>query len=101
MDIERGDFDKTQAIRYLAREHRLLTGRVLTLESGAPSATMDASGEGANLYLGAEFNEKLHLALAKAGYLTNDDVRAASDEELLAVGGIGPSTRKRIRAALG
>lgn len=100
MDIESGSFDKATAIRYLAREHRLLVGRVAALESGAPSANMDAAVAGASLYLGAEFSEMLHLELVKAGYLSGPDLRAASNKELRRVPGVGPVTLKKIRAAL-
>jgi len=100
MDIESGSFDKAMAIRRLAREHRLLAGRVAELESGAPSANMDASSWGMTLYLGDGFNEKAHLALAKAGYLTKDSLRAASDQDLLAVDGVGKATLTRIRDVL-
>jgi len=62
---------------------------------------MDAARRGVNLYLGSEFNEKIHLALAKAGYLSNGALRAASDQDLLAIDGVGPATLKQIRYALG
>jgi len=101
MDIEYGDFDKAKAIRFLAREHRLLAGRVTALDGGAPSANMDAGGKGATLHLGADFSESLHLALRKAGYVTNESLRAASNQELRKVSGVGPATLKKIRAALG
>jgi DNA integrity scanning protein DisA with diadenylate cyclase activity len=39
--------------------------------------------------------------LIEAGYARLGDLRAASDEELLAVEGIGPGTVKKIRKALG
>ena len=107
MDIVGGNFDKVGAIRYLAREQRLLTAtvgdlaeRVTALESVQPSANMDAAGKGANLYLGDGFSEKLHLALYGAGYSTGISLRVASDEELLAVEGVGPATLAKIRAAL-
>jgi len=100
MDIKSGTFDKALAIKHLDCELTLLTTRVLALESGAPSANMDAAGRGATLYLGSEFNEKLHLALRAAGYRTKGHLRTASDQELLAVGGVGPTTLGRIRSAL-
>jgi|GEM_PF-2592428 len=88
-------FDVVKAIRDL-------DGRVRDLERNVvPFATMDASGEGVTLYLGEEFNENLYLALAEAGYLTNDDLRAASDGELRKIQGIGPSTLRKIRGVLG
>lgn len=40
-------------------------------------------------------------ALTEAGYGRLCDIRAASDEELLAVQGIGPSQLKKIRDAIG
>jgi DNA uptake protein ComE-like DNA-binding protein len=39
-------------------------------------------------------------ALAKAGYDTDTKIRAASDEDLLAVEGIGPARLAEIRSAL-
>jgi len=88
------DFDVVAKIRELDR-------RVVALESGAPSANLDAGAKGATLYLGSEFSERLHLALREAGYRTNEDLRAASDQELRKVRGVGSSTLKRIRQALG
>jgi DNA integrity scanning protein DisA with diadenylate cyclase activity len=41
------------------------------------------------------------LLLVKAGYARLNDLRAASDEELLAVEGVGPGTVKKVRKALG
>jgi len=41
------------------------------------------------------------LLLVKAGYARLNDLRAASDEELLVIEGIGPSIVKKVRKALG
>jgi DNA integrity scanning protein DisA with diadenylate cyclase activity len=41
------------------------------------------------------------LQLVEAGYARLDDLRAASDEELLTIKGIGPGVVKKIRKALG
>lgn len=76
-----------------------LTGRVAALEAGPPLITT-AEPDLPNLYLGGEFSERLHLALAKAGYLTRGDLRATSDEELRRVEGVGPATLEKIRTAL-
>lgn len=46
-------------------------------------------------------SEQKALRLAEAGYGRLRDLRAASDEELLAVQGIGPGTVKKIREAIG
>ncbi len=97
------NFDIVTKIRELDRRVdalECLAPTPVALENVAPSANMDAGGRGANLYLGGDFSERLYLALAKAGYLTNGDLRSASDEELLAVGGVGSATLVKIRAAL-
>jgi DNA integrity scanning protein DisA with diadenylate cyclase activity len=39
--------------------------------------------------------------LVEAGYARLDDLRSASDEELLAVEGVGADTVKKVRKALG
>jgi len=41
------------------------------------------------------------LLLVEAGYARLDDLREASDEELLAIEGVGPGTVKKVRKALG
>ena len=52
------------------------------------------------LYLGSDFGENQHNALVEAGFDTNAKVKLASDEELLAVRGIGPAMLRRIRSVL-
>ena len=44
--------------------------------------------------------EALAGVLNEAGYLTKDQLRQATDEELLAIKGIGPATVEKIRASL-
>jgi len=88
------DFDVVKKIRELDE-------RVAMLERAQPSASMDAGGSGARLYVGTEISERVHAALIAAGYLTNDDLRAASDEDLFSVPGVGPAMLAKIRAALG
>jgi len=95
MDIEYGDFDKAKAIRFLAREQKLLAGRVAELESAAPSATMNAANKGANL---DKLPNDLRAALEADGFATPYALRQMSDEELLAVKGVGPAGVKKIRA---
>lgn len=45
-------------------------------------------------------NYQKALLLIEAGYVGLSDLRSATDEELLAIQGIGPSIVKKIRAAL-
>lgn len=75
------------------------------LESVAPSANMDAGGRGATLQPVAEgqryFDKRLTKTLILAGYDTPDKIRVASDQELLAVDGVGRAALRRIRFALG
>jgi DNA uptake protein ComE-like DNA-binding protein len=46
-------------------------------------------------------NEQKAKVLAEAGYARLCDLRAATDEELLAVQGIGPGQLTKIRDAIG
>ncbi len=94
MDIESGSFDKAKAIMYLAREHGLLAGRVAELESAVPSATMDAANKGANLN---KLPRDLRAILEANGFATPYALRQTSDEELLAIKGVGPAGVKKIR----
>jgi hypothetical protein len=54
--------------------------------------------EDASVFAVADVDGKALQALHDAGYTTLDAVRNASDEELLAVRGIGQTTLERIRA---
>jgi hypothetical protein len=45
------------------------------------------------------FGVDLGIRLALAGLRSADAVRAASDDDLLAIDGVGPATLKKIRAA--
>jgi len=51
-------------------------------------------------YLGPAISQKVHETLWEAGYMTLEDLRAATDEELLQVPGIGKGTLHKIRLAL-
>ncbi len=83
-----------------------LDERVAALET-AMGKTAPPAGAGevirsaGGLYLGPGFSERLHQELTRAGYLTMDDLRAASDAELRRVPGVGPATLAKIRAAVG
>jgi DNA integrity scanning protein DisA with diadenylate cyclase activity len=59
-----------------------LQARALVLHLGAPQTSMNL--------------EKVNL-LIEAGYGTISKLRAATDEELLAIPGIEPATVKRVR----
>ena len=61
--------------------------------------TVTASGDVKGL--DTLFAERLVKVLVRAGYTSPGAVRAATDEELRAVGGIGPTTLKDIREAVG
>ncbi len=80
------EFDIVEAILDLQE-------RVTKLEQagGSPAAGKDFYSE--------ELNEKIHQALADAGYRTIGDIQQATDEELLAIPGIGPAALRRIREA--
>jgi DNA integrity scanning protein DisA with diadenylate cyclase activity len=54
-----------------------------------------------NLARECGINDQKALRLAEAGYGRLRDLRAASDEELLIIQGIGPGTVKKIRATIG
>lgn len=47
------------------------------------------------------FSPDIVVLLSEAGFDTHAKVQAASDDELLAIKGIGPATLKQIRAAYG
>ena len=81
----------------IVKKIRELDGRVSALESGAPSANMDAAGRGATL---DQLPERLRTALVLAG-LTPHLLRQMSDQDLRAIDGVGPAAVKLIRAALG
>ena len=59
----------------------------------APTETEPGSAFGAML------NDSIMGAVFDAGYNTLDKLRAASDEDLLAIDGIGPATLDKIRSA--
>lgn len=64
------------------------------------AAATGAASEGAGGSLeGADLTDAQREALAAAGFTTAADVRAASDEQLLAVEGIGPAAVKKLREA--
>ena len=60
----------------------------------------DQGGQGVDLCDLPGVGPKMAQTLAAAGYATIEDVRAASDEQLLLVRGMGPGTVKKIRAYL-
>lgn len=75
-----------------------LKRRVGFLESLAVSANMDASSRGATL---EGLSLKIKEALAGAGLATPELLRQMSDEQLIAVSGIGPAAVRQIRAVVG
>lgn len=109
-------FDVTAAVRLLAGQVVRLTVEVETLQArmagqAGPGGQGDAVREG---MLPAPAVEPLGLDLAlllpslrlvqvlvNAGYTSVDQVRAASDLDLLAVNGIGPVALATIRKRLG
>ena len=54
-----------------------------------------------NISRSCGINHQKALQLAEAGYARLSDLRAATDEELLAIQGIGLGTVKKIRNAIG
>jgi hypothetical protein len=60
--------------------------------SGTPDPVSDDTA------IGALVGHDLADRLAAAGYLTLADLEVASDEELLAIDGVGQATLKRLRA---
>lgn len=109
-----GDSDANRALRedgyrpyasangknYYQRVARQRVARQREGASPAREATSEggaiASDEGA---FRALLNEPIMGALIDAGYSTLDALREASDEDLLAIDGIGPATLKKIRSA--
>jgi len=54
-----------------------------------------------NIARSCGINHQKALRLVEAGYSRLNDIKAASDEELLEVQGIGPGTLRKIRENLG
>jgi len=99
MDLKQS-FDLVEAIRHLDLELRTLRAQVAGLRQ---SATMDAPEQGAHdgkPYIGASINQRLHEAIWDAGYKSLQELRKASDEELLAIKGIGKDKLRKLRKAL-
>lgn len=72
-----------------------VTHRIRTVQRDA------ATGETVvtpRLFDGA-FDEKLTATLTGAGFATLDDLRKASQSELMAIPGVGPANYERIRSA--
>lgn len=76
--------------RAMGLEHRIV--------QGAPE-TEDAPV--ANLPFDGRFDEKLSNLLLSAGIITLADLRAKSQNELMAIDGIGPAAYERIQHVLG
>lgn len=76
--------------------------RLLLLEAQMDEVLrrLEAGVGSTGLYLGPAIPENIHNILINAGYNTPEKLREASDEELLALPGIGKSTLTRIRKAL-
>ncbi len=91
-----GSFDSIAAIRLLAR-------KVAALESGAPSATMESVAPSATArhVFYRLLDDRAAKALLDGGLDDIESVRKADDGRLLALNGIGPSTLKTIREAIG
>lgn len=101
-----GAFDVVETVRALA-------GEVADLKAGlqlaSPSVTMDAGSQGADLAQPGEttlivrdglrglLNDKVVAVLERAGFSTVASIAGATDEELRAVGGVGPVTLREIR----
>lgn len=81
-------FDVVDAIRQLAREVIALEEMWLPEEGAATTEQIELS---------QLLNVRLAGVLAKAGYASADAVKAASDEELLAIAGIGEKALALIR----
>lgn len=65
---------------------------------------VETTSEGATVVTRAPFNgafdEKLTSTLTGAGYNTLDDLRGASQDDLMAIEGIGPANYERIQRAV-
>jgi hypothetical protein len=76
----------------------LATARGETPPALTETPRAEGQGDGATAGLdAAELTDPQRQALAEAGYTTDAQVRAAADEELLAVPGIGPATLRQLR----
>ena len=82
----------------VVKKVRELDKRVAALESGAPSANMDAAVQGATL---DALPKRLRASLEMAGYATPYLLRQMSDEDMQAIEGVGAASVRLIRAALG
>jgi hypothetical protein len=108
--IKAGQFDIVDALRFLA-------GRVELLDPAAGAAAASAPGpvalvqptpvtgdrgdySFAHVFYGL-LDDRVAKALIAAGLDDIESVRKASDEALLAIGGVGPSTLRVLREVMG
>ena len=102
--IKAGQFDIVDALRFLA-------GRVELLDPAAGAAAASAPGPVAlvqptpvtgdrHVFYGL-LDDRVAKALIAAGLDDIESVRKASDEALLAIGGVGPSTLRVLREVMG
>lgn len=72
-----------------------LTRRIVRAASGERETVVSRDP------FGGVFDDKLTTILQAAGYTTLDALRSATQDDLLAIDGIGPANYERIRAATG
>lgn len=89
---EGGDFDTVDAVRLLAKELYLAQ---TNMADKTPTATTEAGHT-----LAGVLNSKLAATLAAGGYADIESVRAATDDQLLAVAGMNDKALKLIREKL-
>lgn len=71
---------------------------IAAIAEALPNEAVNKASDG---LAGASLDEDTYELLIAAGYLTVEEVRIASDEELLAIKGIGPARLAETREAVG
>lgn len=97
-----GSMDVVVAVRLLAAQMVIQDEQIAKLAAPAASpapvvASIDVESDVAEGDSFDGFPERLKTALWKAGYNTLEDIAAATDEQLAAINGVGPSTLKALR----
>lgn len=87
---------RAQLAELQAQLERLQAGGRGTQASGSPAQDAPPSGLGLT-----SVSRATEAALAEAGFASREALQAASDEQLLAVDGIGEATLKKLREELG
>lgn len=73
-----------------------LTHRIRTVKKDPATGTTEVTP----LAFDGAFDDKITATLQAAGFATMDDVRRATQSELMAIPGVGPAVYERIQVAL-